>query len=215
MADVHATGESEASVHGENFAVVAEVDGGNLPRRDERRWQKARARDIGVAQVMENGRKRIARAGGINEHAHFHAAFDRATKRGDELFAAGVIVENVGAEGDRLLRGLDGGEHRGERFVARDERADAVARHERAGRDAANDPRHHAEMLGPDLFGFAEVFRDGPDGDAMDAERNGTAANAVDAQDEVEQGTQQGDKPDDADPERGGAGIAFVKQGMN
>jgi len=48
-----------------------------------------------------------------------------------------------------------------------------------------------------------------------DAQGKGAAPEAVDAQGEVEEGTEQRKKPDDAQPQGCGARIAFVEQGMN
>ena len=49
----------------------------------------------------------------------------------------------------------------------------------------------------------------------MHAERNGAAADTVYAEGEVKNRTKQWQKPDESQPERRGAGIAFVEQGMN
>ncbi|MEI9865461.1 MAG: hypothetical protein WDN00_13105 [Limisphaerales bacterium] len=48
----------------------------------------------------------------------------------------------------------------------------------------------------------------------MHAKFHGTAADAIDAEDEVKHRPEHGHEPDDADPKRGGAGITFVQQGM-
>jgi hypothetical protein len=40
------------------------------------------------------------------------------------------------------------------------------------------------------------------------------AANAIDPEREIQQRTQRGHKPDDANPQRRSPGIAFVEQGM-
>ena len=93
-ADVHAAGEGDFPVHDERLAVVAEVDGGHAPRRERR--QKTRGVHAGVPQFVRDRRPRVARPGGVNQHAHFNAAADRPAKRLDELVSAGVVVENVG-----------------------------------------------------------------------------------------------------------------------
>src|SRR5476651_1572985 len=62
------------------------------------------------------------------------------------------------------------------------------------------------------VLGFAKIFRDVAAESFVDAELDGAAAEAVDAEREVEQGTERGQKPDDADPDRRGARVAFVKQ---
>src|SRR5476649_1868346 len=62
------------------------------------------------------------------------------------------------------------------------------------------------------VLGFAKIFRDVAAESFMDAELDGAAAEAVDAEREVEQGTERGQKPDDADPDRRGSRVAFVEQ---
>jgi hypothetical protein len=64
------------------------------------------------------------------------------------------------------------------------------------------------------LFRFTEVFRDRAGDDIMNSQRNRVAANAIDPECEIEQGTQRGHKPDDANPQRRSPRIAFVEQGM-
>ena len=50
VADVHAAGEGGFSVHDEDFAVVAEIDGGHAPRRQQRRRQESGEGNLRVLQ---------------------------------------------------------------------------------------------------------------------------------------------------------------------
>ena len=78
--------------------------------------------------------------------------------------------------------------------------------------DAADDAGDVLEMFRAVVFRFAEVFRDGAAEGFMHAELDGAAADAVDAERQVEQGAERGQRPDDAEPDGGGAGIALVQQ---
>ena len=163
-------------------------------------------------QFPGDRRPRIARAGGINQHAHGHAALDGAFERGDKLFSAGVVVKNISAERDGFFRGFNRGEHGGKRGVAVDERLDFVSRGERLRGDAADDAGDVLEMFRAFVFRFAEIFGDVAAEGFVDAELDGAAADAVDAERKIEQRAERGQSPDDGEPDRGGAGVAFVEQ---
>src|SRR5580692_3718458 len=49
----------------------------------------------------------------------------------------------------------------------------------------------------------------------MHSERNGPSSDAIDAESEVKNRAEHGQKPDKSEPECCGTGIALVKQGMN
>ena len=156
--DVHAAGEGDFSVHDEHFAMVAQIDGGHPPRRQQRRRQEPGEGNFRVAQSPRDGRPRITRAGGVNQHAHFDAAFDGAGQRGDKFFSGGVVVKNVSRERDGFLRGFDGGEHGGKGFIAVDQGLDLIARQQRPGDDAVDDPREHFQMFGAFMFRLRRDF---------------------------------------------------------
>ena len=214
VADVHAAGEAGLAVHDERLAMVAKIDGGHAPRREDGRRQESGERNFCAPQFPGDRRERIARAGGINEHAHGHAALDGAFERGDEFFSARVVVENVGAERDGFFRGFNRGEHRWKRFVAVDQRLDFISRRERLRGDAADDAGDVLEMFRAVVLRFTEIFGNVAAESFMHAEFDGAAADAVDAEREVEQGTERGQKPDDGDPDCRGARVAFVEQGV-
>lgn len=69
------------------------------------------------------------------------------------------------------------------------------------------------EMFRARVFRFAKVVGHGAAESAVDAERNRAAADAVDAECQVEHQAEQRQKPDEPDPERGCAGIALVAEG--
>ncbi len=165
-------------------------------------------------QFPGDGRPGIARAGGVNQHAHGDAAFDGVLEGGDKFLSAGVVVENIGAERDGFFGRGNRGEHGGKRGVAGDEGLEVVSRQERLAGDAADDAGNVLEVLGARGFRFAEIFRDGAAQSVMDAELDGAAADAVDAEGQVEQGTPDGHGPDDDDPDGGGAGVALMQQGV-
>ena len=163
---------------------------------------------------MDDGRPRIACAGGINQDAHGHPARDGAAQRGGELFSGRVVVEDVGGERDGFFGRFDGGEHGGKRLIAVDERLNVVAGGERERGDAVHHVREHFQMFRAGVFRFAEVVGHGPGESAMHAERDGAAADAIDAKHEVKYRSKSRHQPDDPDPKRCGAGITFVQQGM-
>ncbi len=70
-------------------------------------------------------------------------------------------------------------------------------------------------MFGAFVLRFAEIFGNGTAEGFVDGERQGAAADAVDAEREVKNWAEQRQKPDESQPERGGARIALVEQGMN
>jgi hypothetical protein len=91
---------------------------------------------------------------------------------------------------------------------------DGISRHQWLPDDPAHRARQHFQMFRFNLFRFTEVFRDRAGDDIMNSQRNRVAANAIDPEREIEQGTQRGHKPDDANPQRRSPRIAFVEQGM-
>ena len=74
--------------------------------------------------------------------------------------------------------------------------------------------RELLEVLRFHGLGLTQIFRNGPAGDFMDTEGDGAAADAVDTEHEVEQGTKRGQRPDDTDPNCCSTGVAFVEQGV-
>ena len=192
---------------------VKEVDGGHAPRCQRR--QKAGGVHAGVPQFVRDWRPRVARPGGVNQHARFDAAADGAAKGLDELVSADVVVENVGRERNGFLRGFDGGEHGGKGLVAIDERLDFVAGGQRGRDDAADGAREHFQMFRSLVLRFAEVPGDGAAERFVDAECHGAAPDAVDAKHEIKNRAKQRQQPDESDPERRGAGFALVEQGMS
>ncbi len=202
-------------VHDERFSVVAEIDGGHAPRCEDGRRQKFCERNLRAPQFPGDGRERITRAGGVHEQAHGDAAFDGAFERGDEFLAARVVVKNVGAERDGFFRGFNRGEHRGKRGVAVDERLYFISRRERLRGDAADNTGDVLEMFRAVGFRLAEIFRNGVAEGFMHAELGSAAADAVDAERKIKNCAENRHKPDDAQPERRGARIALVKQGVN
>ena len=214
MADVHAAGESQMPVDDEDFAVVAEIDGGHAPRLEQRGGQKAGEGNPRAPQFMRDGRPGIARAGGVHQHAHGHPALDGALKRGDELLAGRVVVENVADEREGNLGRVDGGEHGGEGLVAVDERQDFVAGRERALDDAADHAGEQLQMFRAFVLRFTEVVRHRARDGLVHTEGKRAAPDTIDAEDEVDHRPDDRHEPDDPDPKCGGAGIALMEQGM-
>ena len=70
-------------------------------------------------------------------------------------------------------------------------------------------------MFGAFVFRFAEIFRDRAGEGFMHTELKGAAADAVDPEREIKHRAEHRHQPDDAEPERGGAGIALMEQGVN
>ena len=106
MADIHAAGEGDGAIHNQRFAVVAEIDGGDAPGREQGGGKELGEWDFCVPQPVGDGRPGIPGAGGVNQDADGDTASHGAGQRGDKLSAAGVIVENVGAERDGFFGGF-------------------------------------------------------------------------------------------------------------
>ena len=113
-----------------------------------------------------------------------------------------------------MLRGFNRGEHRRKRLVAVDERLHVVAGRQRPGDDAADHTGQQFQMLRAFMLRFTEVFRNRPADGFMHAEHKRATADAIDPEREIKQRTHRRHQPDEANPERCGAGIAFVQQGM-
>ena len=107
---------------------------------------------------MGDGRPRVARAGGVNQDAHGHSAFDGPTERGDKLLPAGVVVENITDQRNGFFCGFNRREHGGKCLVAVDERMDAVAGRQRLRDDATDNMREHFQMFRAIGLRFAKVF---------------------------------------------------------
>ena len=84
------------------------------------------------------------------------------------------------------MGGLDGAQHGGEGLVAVDEGLDAVAAGEGLTDDPADYVREFFEMLQAGGLWFAQVFRGGLGIGSLYAEQNGAAADAVDAEREIQ-----------------------------
>ncbi len=101
-----------------------------------------------LAQGGENGGPGIARAGGVNQHAHFHAPAGGVAQRSREGQADFVPVKDVSAEGDGLAGLLDRLQHGRVGLIPVDERLQPVARQQRPLHHAAHDADQHVEVPG-------------------------------------------------------------------
>ena len=70
-------------------------------------------------------------------------------------------------------------------------------------------------MLHAGKLRFAQIFRNRAGDGLMNAEKNRAAADAIDAEREIKHRPKHGQKPNGSEPERRGAGVAFVEQRMN
>src|SRR2546422_10202363 len=64
-------------------------------------------------------------------------------------------------------------------------------------------------------LGFAQMLRNGADDGFMHSQRNGTAADAIDAERKIENRAKHRQEPDSSEPEGRGTRIAFVEQRVN
>ena len=220
LADVHAAGKPDAAVDDEDLAVVAEVDG-HEPPGDQRR-QKADHGHSVTPEEMDDRRKGITRARGIDQDTDVHAPSDGPTERLGQAPSDGVIVEDVAGEGDRFGGLLDRFDHGRQCFVAVHQRHDPVAGHEWFGDqfpDQLGQPAQFGALgqqfvqHGGTLPGGSAPLSDAPVRRAP--QENGPAPDPVDTEDEVKQTSDERDEPDDADPEEGSARIALVKNGVD
>ncbi len=216
VADIHAAGEGGLTVHDEDFSVVAQVDVGHAPV--EEGGHEDGVVDVAPVEGAVDGGEGVARADVVNEDAHFDAARDGVAEGVGEAEAGGVVVEDVGAEGDAAGRLCDGVEHGGIGLVAILEGCDAVAIEERGPADAVDGEGEGCEVLvfggegggGEGVF-FVARFEGGW---SAAAEMRGAALNAVDAEENVEHGAHDGEEKDQADPGGRGAGVALVENGV-
>ena len=90
-----------------------------------------------------------------------------------------------------------------------------IARRQWLPDDTPDDARQHFEMLRAGGSRFTQMLRNGTAAGFMHSEGNGATADAVYAEREIQNRTQQGQKPDRSEPECSGARIAFMKQDVN
>ncbi len=145
--------------------------------------QKSGVRNFGGPQTPRDGRPGISRAGGIHQHADLNAARNGAGKSGDKFLSGSIVVENIGAEGNRFFGALNGLEHGGEGGVAVDEGLDFVTDGEGAFGNALDDGGKGLQMVGLQLGQFEDL----PTGieRCHYPQRHGTAANPVHAERQV------------------------------
>jgi len=83
------------------------------------------------------------------------------------------------------------------------------------GNDSADYPRQHFKMRDSVSLRLTEMFWNGTGNVVVGSERNGAAADAVNAEGQIENWAQDRQKPDRDQPESRGARISFVEQGVN
>ena len=85
---------------------------------------EARHRHAAARQHAHDGRARIARADGVDQHAHLHAAPVRFDQRLRHLAADGVVVEDIALHRHRVAGVTDRLQHGRVGFVAAGQRQD-------------------------------------------------------------------------------------------
>ena len=113
-----------------------------------------------------------------------------------------------------LCRRFNCAEHGREGFVAVEKRLYAVARRQRLTDDATDHVCQLFQMLYAGGLRFTQMFRNGTDDGSLHSERNRTAADAVDAEREIQNWAKDGQKPDSREPKRRGTWISFMEQGV-
>ena len=93
----------------------------------QRIGHEARHRHAAARQHAHDGRARIARADGVDQHAHLHAAPVRFDQRLRHLAADGVVVEDIALHRHRVAGVTDRLQHGRVGFVAAGQRQDRIA----------------------------------------------------------------------------------------
>ena len=215
--NVEAAGETELAIDDEDFAMVAEVEGGEPGGAGGA--VEERGVDVAGAKGFDDGWAAVFGAHGVDEDANLNAALLGAVEGVDESLANAGSVENVSREGDGFGSAFDGFEHGGISFGAVDERVDGVAGEKLAIGDAAAELGERVEVDGfaREESAFA-VAGDGVGSGVMSdhaaAEFDGFCAKTIDAEEEVENWAEDREQPDDEDPKQSGTGFAFVNDGV-
>jgi hypothetical protein len=212
VADIDAAHEADLAVDHQNLAMVAQVEERRAPR--EIGMQEAVDRHAGAAQRHVGARPEPAAAHAVDQHAHLHAAFLGTDQRVDERKARFIGAEDVAAEADALLRGIDRRDHRGIGLVAVAQHVGGVA----DGRGHAGQPadriferrqRIEVDGVGARRRG-RHVLRH-----ARPPQPLGAPLHAIDAEAEVQQGAEERRQPRDPHPRDRRADVALVQQDVD
>ena len=218
--DIDATGEADAPVHDEDLTVVAQIRVLEEARYAGR--QKRGGRHPGRAQHPDHRRSRVARADVVDEHPDLDATAARAHQCVVERTADTIVVEDVGREGNRRPSRVNAREHGRERRIAILQRLNSVAVEQGVARDALAQPVQAGES------GIASVehlarYRAQPRpaciavSDRFDSAVHCScgAADAVDSQEEVREGSDDRHEPRKPDPADDGRHVALAKHGID
>src|SRR5260370_31175411 len=93
----------------------------------------------------------------VNQHAHLYPAANGLFQRIHEALSVRVVIENVGAQRDRVLGRVDGLEHGWIGLLAILKRFNAVARQEPVPGPVGGKPREPAQMTHGPCRGFVRV----------------------------------------------------------
>ena len=208
-ADVQPAGEADAVVHHQDLLVRAQVQPGHVP--GQRRVHEARRRHPRPAQPAIGRREEIAAADAVD---HTRTSTPRRCARTSASMKGAPAARRgrCSSTGRCGGRGLDGGEHARIGLVAVAQQPDRIARRRGAPRQplaAAVERREQAVLRRSRARGDGRI----PPG-LRPAQRDGAAADAVDAEQGVDRATQEGRQPGEADPADRAADIALAQQGM-
>ena len=93
VANIHAAGKRQTSVHDQSFPMAPQIDRRDAPRHE--RGQEPRDGNVPMFQLARDGWPRITCPSGINQNSNFHSASHGLPKRVGELLAGWVVVKNV------------------------------------------------------------------------------------------------------------------------
>lgn len=213
LADIHAAGKGNSSVDAEDLSVGAQIGIGQ-PEADDDVAIEDVDLHAALAQITHDARHGIAGADGIDEYADADTAFGRGNQGIGDAKTDRVAVEDIGLHQDAALGAVDCGFHRGIGDVTIRQHLDRVAGAHRVADDTVAERLHRTESIAeppPHLIvigveaGELAIRILAEERVALRAE--GGPADAIDAGDSIEHGTDDGRQDDNADPADRGADI--------
>ena len=179
---------------------------------------KPGAANAAAAQQTNGSWKGIKLADAIHQDPDIHAALVGACQRSDEITPGPVGLEDVGCQGNRVLRGINGRKHGRECLLAVTQRANAIARQQRtAGHGVAGMHQRQAQiqliaqgclLAGVLVIRAAQRLRQRLNDLAC------TGLDPVDSEQHVEHRACERKEQRDGNPAPGGAWVRQFEQGM-
>ncbi len=126
LTQIHAAGKTYRAIHNQQFAVTAQIGVGHAQKAQGVGHEQGAAYAF-AAQQSHNGRTRIFRPDGIDQHTNLHATLMGARQGADKFTPQAIAIEDIALQGNGAVGLINGFQHGRISLIAADQNAHIIA----------------------------------------------------------------------------------------